>query len=175
MQKLQETVLYYHAGDPKDARTLYGMLIRLGIRIRKVEPEQVLESVGYLAGMPGYEPASERVSGEACVEEGRENAGTGTEKETETDMEKSSKANSSKTNSREIPIIPESVLVMRNFTSSRMDFLLYNLRKAKLPPIPMKAVVTPTNAGWSFYQLYEELKEEHARMHGMKKEGNEND
>ena len=42
MQKLQETVLYYHAGDPKDARTLYGMLIRLGIRIRKVEPEQVL-------------------------------------------------------------------------------------------------------------------------------------
>lgn len=153
MQKLQETVLYYHAGDPKDARTLYGMLIRLGIRIRKVEPEQVLESVGYLAGMPGYEPASERVSGEACVEEGRENAGAGTV----------------------VPIIPESVLVMRNFTSSRMDFLLYNLRKAKLPPIPMKAVVTPTNAGWSFYQLYEELKEEHARMHGMKKEGNEND
>lgn len=175
MQKLQETVLYYHAGDPKDARTLYGMLIRLGIRIRKVEPEQVLESVGYLAGMPGYEPASERVSGEACVEEGRENAGAGTEKETEADMEKSSKANRSKANRREIPIIPESVLVMRNFTSSRMDFLLYNLRKAKLPPIPMKAVVTPTNAGWSFYQLYEELKEEHARMHGMKKEGNEND
>ena len=65
-----------------------------------------------------------------------------------------------------IPVITEPVLVMRDFTSRRIDALLLNLRKAKVPKINLKAVVTEQNAGWSFYHLYEEIGEEHRRMNG---------
>lgn len=64
----------------------------------------------------------------------------------------------------EIPLITEEVLVMHNFSGSRLDELLLNLRKAGVPKINLKAVVTESNAGWSFYHLYEEIKEEHEKM-----------
>ena len=44
--------------------------------------------------------------------------------------------------------------------------LLLNLRKAKVPKINLKAIVTEQNAGWSFYHLYEEIGEEHRLMNG---------
>ena len=65
-----------------------------------------------------------------------------------------------------IPVITEPVLVMRDFTSRRIDALLLNLRKAKVPKINLKAIVTEQNAGWSFYHLYEEIGEEHRLMNG---------
>ena len=34
----------------------------------------------------------------------------------------------------------------------------------------LKAVVTESNAGWTFYHLYEEIKEEHQRMTQTEKE-----
>lgn len=137
MQKLHETVLYYHtkeAGSEKRVRQLKGVMVRMGVRIRNIEPEQVLESVGYLAGMPGY--PSRKEEGEAGQ-----------------DLE-----------SAKIPVIGQDVLVLRNFTSGRMDFLFYNLKKAGVPKIDLKAVITPQNAGWTFYQLYQELEKEHAAV-----------
>ena len=65
-----------------------------------------------------------------------------------------------------IPQITEQMLVMKDFTSRRIDTLLLNLRKAKVPKINLKAIVTEQNAGWSFYHLYEEIGEEHRRMNG---------
>ena len=59
MQKVQESVLYYHKGDAKSARIISSVFVRLGIRIRRVEPDQVMEKVGCLAGLPGYGPAAE--------------------------------------------------------------------------------------------------------------------
>ena len=53
------------------------------------------------------------------------------------------------------------VLVMKNFSSSRIDMLLAGLRKAGVPKIELKAVITPQNAEWTFYQLYQELEKEH--------------
>lgn len=67
---------------------------------------------------------------------------------------------------RELPAIPEEVLVLHNFTGRRLDELLAGLRRAKVPPIPLKAVVTQTNSGWSFYELYEEIQKEHEQMRG---------
>ena len=58
------------------------------------------------------------------------------------------------------------MLVMRDFTGRRIDTLLLNLRKAKVPKINLKAIVTEQNAGWSFYRLYEEIGEEHRLMNG---------
>ena len=65
-----------------------------------------------------------------------------------------------------LPEITEPMLVMRDFTGRRIDTLLLNLRKAKVPKINLKAIVTEQNAGWSFYHLYEEIGEEHRRMNG---------
>ena len=57
MAKLTETVLYYNPGRPetmKHVPMMKGALVRMGIRIRNIGPEQVMETVGYLAGMDGF-------------------------------------------------------------------------------------------------------------------------
>ena len=64
---LRETVLYY-TPDPQDsAAKLKGVLVRMGIRIRNVAPDQVLEQVGALAGMPGFRLLEERGTGLAVI------------------------------------------------------------------------------------------------------------
>ncbi len=131
-----ELVLYYSTGDPrmkKQEMMMKSVLVRMGVKIRNVAPDQVMESVGYLAGVPGFEKREVLQQPEA--------------EET-------------------IPQITEQMLVMKDFTSRRIDTLLLNLRKAKVPKINLKAIVTEQNAGWSFYHLYEEIGEEHRRMNG---------
>ena len=131
-----ELVLYYSTGDPrmkKQEMMMKSVLVRMGVKIRNVAPDQVMESVGYLAGVPGFEKREVLQQPEA---------------------------------EEKIPQITEQMLVMKDFTSRRIDTLLLNLRKAKVPKINLKAIVTEQNAGWSFYHLYEEIGEEHRRMHG---------
>ena len=131
-----ELVLYYSTGDPrmkKQEMMMKSILVRMGVKIRNVAPDQVMESVGYLAGVPGFEKREVLQQPEA---------------------------------EEKIPQITEQMLVMKDFTSRRIDTLLLNLRKAKVPKINLKAIVTEQNAGWSFYHLYEEIGEEHRRMNG---------
>ena len=131
-----ELVLYYSTGDPrmkKQEMMMKSVLVRMGVKIRNLAPDQVMESVGYLAGVPGFEKREVLQQPEA---------------------------------EEKIPQITEQMLVMKDFTSRRIDTLLLNLRKAKVPKINLKAIVTEQNAGWSFYHLYEEIGEEHRRMNG---------
>ena len=131
-----ELVLYYSTGDPrmkKQEMMMKSVLVRMGVKIRNVAPDQVMESVGYLAGVPGFEKREVLQQPEA---------------------------------EEKIPQITVQMLVMKDFTSRRIDTLLLNLRKAKVPKINLKAIVTEQNAGWSFYHLYEEIGEEHRRMNG---------
>lgn len=131
-----ELVLYYSTGDPrmkKQEMMMKSVLVRMGVKIRNVAPDQVMESVGYLTGVPGFEKREVLQQPEA---------------------------------EEKIPQITEQMLVMKDFTSRRIDTLLLNLRKAKVPKINLKAIVTEQNAGWSFYHLYEEIGEEHRRMNG---------
>ena len=131
-----ELVLYYSTGDPrmkKQEMMMKSVLVRMGVKIRNVAPDQVMESVGYLAGVPGFEKREVLQQPEA---------------------------------EEKIPQITEQMLVMKDFTSRRIDTLLLNQRKAKVPKINLKAIVTEQNAGWSFYHLYEEIGEEHRRMNG---------
>ena len=128
MAKIMETVLYYNPGTPetmKHVARLKSVLVRMGIRIKNISSHQVMEQVGYLAGLPGFESAGE-------VEE--------------------------------LPQIPEQVMVLKQFSGSRIDALLMNLRKAGVPKIELKAVLTESNSKWTFYQLYEELRQEHEAM-----------
>ena len=130
-----ELVLYYSTGDArmkKQEMMMKSVLVRMGVKIRNVAPDQVLESVGYLAGVPGFE--KREVSETLETEE-------------------------------KLPEITEPMLVMRDLQAAGSHPLL-NLRKAKVPKINLKAIVTEQNAGWSFYHLYEEIGEEHRLMNG---------
>ena len=51
----KELVLYYTPEKSDADRLLKGVLVRMGIRIRNITPEQTAEKVGALAGLPGYE------------------------------------------------------------------------------------------------------------------------
>lgn len=124
---MKEMVLYYTPEQSSKVTKLKGVLVRMGIRIKNITPEQVTQKVGCLAGVEGY----------------------GAEENNQEEV---------------LPVIGEEVLVMHRFTSRRIDELLLNLRKAGVPRIDLKAIVTESNCPWTFYQLYEELKEEHAKM-----------
>lgn len=147
--KMREIILYYNPNPGPHVVKLKSVLVRMGIRIKNISKEQVTQKVGYLAGMPGFE----KVTGqEPCAASGREpSPASGQEPET-TETETG------------LPLIEEEMLVMRNFTSRRIDELLMNLRKAGVPKIALKAVVTESNSKWTFYQLYEEIKKEHEQM-----------
>jgi hypothetical protein len=62
------------------------------------------------------------------------------------------------------PPVEEEIFVMKNFSNRRVDELLLNLRRAGVPKVQLKAVITDTNSKWRFYDLYEELKQEHDAM-----------
>lgn len=134
MKRLTETVLYYTPENNINVTKLKGVLVRMGIRIKNVAPEQVKDSVGSLLGFAEYE----KNDGQGVLKEEQEEG--------------------------DFPRITEEMLVMHNFSSRRLDELLLNLRKAGVPKIDLKAVVTESNVAWTFYQLYEEIKEEHEKM-----------
>ena len=109
-----ELVLYYNPEVSSKVMKLKGVLVRMGVRIRNVAPEQVLQQVGTLAGISGYERTENGYVSET-----------------------------------ELPAIPDEMLVMHGFTGRKPE---------------LKAVGTERKDGWTFYHLYEEIKEEHERM-----------
>lgn len=136
---MKEMVLYYSPAPVAYVAKLKGVLVRMGIRIKNIGPEQINQKVGYLAGMPGFpETVEDALQREEKLSQSEEEALS----------------------------IPEEMLVMKNFTSRRIDELLTNFRKAGVPKIALKAVITEQNSQWTFYQLYGELKSEHAAMSG---------
>jgi hypothetical protein len=126
MAAAKEMVLYYNQKKSDKVRLLKSVFVRMGIRIRNVGPEQLNQTVGALAGLPGFQ------------EESREQ--------------------------REVPVIEEEMMVLYGFGSRRLDELLAQLRRAKVPPVALKAVVTETNCNWTFYELYQEIRAEHEKM-----------
>lgn len=134
--RIRETVLYYTPEQSDKVMKVKGVLVRMGIRIKNVSADQAGETVGALLGLPGYELGMNQ-------EENQEIQ----------DIKEKTRA-----------VMEEEILVMHKFSSQRLDELLMNLRKAGVPKIELKAVVTDTNAGWTFAHLYEEIREEHDKM-----------
>ena len=135
MSLMTEMVLFYTPENTERTRKLKGIFVRLGVRIRNISPEQMGETVGFLAGLEGYGPAE---AGE------------------------------------DFPAPEEEMLVMKNFTSRKIDELILAIRKAGLKKIELKAMVTPTNAGWTFYKLYEEIREERRQVLEQAEKNREN-
>ena len=69
----------------------------------------------------------------------------------------------------EVQVFEDEMMVMRGFSSSRLDAFLQGMRKAGIERIDYKAIVTPTNMRWNSWQLYLEIKQEHEEMHSMDK------
>lgn len=71
-------------------------------------------------------------------------------------------------------VIEEEMLVMKDFSDRRLNELLMQMRKAGVPRIALKAVVTEHNVNWTFRALYKEIKEEHEQMSGSAQPKNVN-
>lgn len=125
-----ETVLLYQIKGTKTAALLKPVLLKLGIRVRSIEPEQYLQSIGFLAG------------NKAFAESPKAYDGAGFE---------------------------EPMMVMAGFTERKLDLFLAEMRRKKVPPIALKAIVTTQNQTWNSLQLYAELKAEHEKMKSYQK------
>lgn len=124
----KELVLYYTPEKSEADRLIKSVMIRLGIRIRNIGPEQTGEKVGVLAGL--------------------------------------AEAQDSERTEEEPPVISEKMLVFCGLGRQKLEEVLFQLRRAGAPPAPMKAMMTEHNQGWSLYELYRELLEEHEKMNG---------
>lgn len=60
------------------------------------------------------------------------------------------------------------MLVMCGLDDVALDRFLAALRALPMPPIPLKAVLTYTNAGWNALTLHQELAREHAALQGRR-------
>ena len=65
---------------------------------------------------------------------------------------------------REVEAFDTPMLVMCGFDENTFNAFLEALRYSSMPRIPLKAVMTPTNASWNGYQLFTELLQEHEAM-----------
>ena len=136
MRVMSETVLLYNLSGTEAGRRLKPVLLKMRIRIRIVEPESYQLPIETLIG-------------------GR----TATADKGDAGAENTPKAGMS-------TAIPEPMLVMEGFSERRLDQLLAEMRRHKVPPIALKAIVTAHNREWSSVMLYEELKKEHEAMNG---------
>ena len=60
------------------------------------------------------------------------------------------------------------MLVFCGLSQGKLDQLLTAMGRSGLPRIALKAMLTPTNAGWTSQQLWTELRREHAAMEAQR-------
>ena len=130
---MREMVLYYNPGNAPKTALMKSVLVRMGIRIKNVSKEQTGETIGDLLG----------------IEKGADSL-----------KEKPDEKSDERPNEKLDGTIEEQMLVLHQFTERRLDQLLMELRKAGVPKIELKAIVTEQNSRWTLYQLYEKLKKE---------------
>lgn len=135
---MREMVLYYNPGNAPKTALMKSVLVRMGIRIKNVSKEQTGETIKSLLG----------------IEKGADSL------KEKPDEKSDERPNEKLDGSIEEHSIEEQILVLHQFTERRLDQLLLELRKAGVPKIELKAIVTEQNSRWTLYQLYEELKKE---------------
>lgn len=62
----------------------------------------------------------------------------------------------------------EEMMILVSFPNDLLEEFLKGFRAAKIPPVPLKAVLTPTNAFWNSLQLHDELIKEHEAINKAK-------
>ena len=66
--------------------------------------------------------------------------------------------------------IPESMMVFCGVSQPQLEAILNAIHLAKLPPIPLKAVLTESNRTWNSLQLREELLKEREELEKQQSE-----
>ena len=59
----------------------------------------------------------------------------------------------------------DEMLVLKDFSSEQMDGFLAFFQENQIPPVALKAMLTPVTQHWSSVQLHDELAKEHKLMH----------
>ena len=68
------------------------------------------------------------------------------------------------------PELPHEMLVFVNLPDEKLNYILANMRKSKVGPVPHKAVLTPTNQHWNVLECYQEIDAEHEAMQKLRQE-----
>ena len=131
-QNIKEIVLLYNVKGQPYTPQLKTILLKLGIRIKAVLPEDYGKKIGELLGIT-LNPSAQAPA--------------------------VSPSN----------LIDDEMLVMFNFTESRLNQFLGELRRAGIT-IPLKAIVTPHNSSWTSYELHAELSQERETFQKMEEE-----
>lgn len=63
----------------------------------------------------------------------------------------------------------DEMLVMAHFRPGMMDAFLNGFRQSRIPPVPLKAMLTETNAQWNSVELHRAIAEEHEMMRSARK------
>lgn len=145
--KNREIVLLYRFRDTEIGRQLHGVAARMGILCKVVEENQTEDTLGALLKLPGFAAETNR------AEDGKSESA-----ESEDTASKNRETESGQA------ALTRQVMVMHGFTRGRLEEFLQNMRKAGMPIIPLKAIVTPQNVNWTFRSLYEELEKEDEAM-----------
>lgn len=161
-----ERVLLYQLRGTEAAKKLQPVLLQMGIRIKCVEPEEYGLPIGVLAGVEKAPEESQKFPAPTDSEvlpaeneaSSAENEALPTENEAfPVDNEASSVE------------ISAPMMVMCGFSGSRVDAFLQQMRRAGVPRIALKAMLTPTNCYWTSRELFRELQKEHEMMQSLKK------
>ena len=139
----REVLLLYRFRDTEIGRQLRAVAARMGIMCKVVEEEQTEETLGALLKLPGFA------------------SGSGSGKSGASEQDNASVQNDKADRPEPKPELTRQVMIMHGFTNQRLGEFLQNMRKAGMPLIPLKAIVTPQNVSWTFRTLYEELEKEH--------------
>ena len=62
----------------------------------------------------------------------------------------------------------EEMMVLKDFSNEQLDEFLTFFKENNLPPVNLKAMLTPVTVHWDSVKLHEELMKEHAVMHSKK-------
>ena len=139
-------VLLYNFTDETRRRTVKAVLFRMLIPGREVSAAEQALPLGTVLGEAGF-PAAD-----AGPESGKD-AG-------------SPAINADSGSMAEAPFTDE-MLVMHGLTKNQLNGLLDTLKREGIF-LPLKAVVTPHNIGWSGTRLHREIQAEHAAMTGRR-------
>lgn len=62
----------------------------------------------------------------------------------------------------------EEMMILKDFSSEQLDEFLAFFKENGLPPVNLKAMLTPVTVHWDSVKLHDELMKEHAVMHSHK-------
>lgn len=126
MTEHQAKILLFHMNNDR-LRSIERICRSLSIRVSVIKPSSYQQSLGYLAGISGFQRKNSNASG----------------RDLEAEM-----------------------LVFSGLDPDQVDAFLDAFKKAGLPPVALKAILTPTNIFWTPLMLCTELmKERNSMLH----------